>query len=195
MKLTDTQLILLSKASQRDDRAVQLPTNLKGGAAHKVVGKLLDDGLLEELPAGRTLPAWRRDDGERPVALRITRQSMKAIQINDDEGERSSATSANPAGEKTRRAKARTRGALSKKRTHGNTARSGRDGSKQATVLDMLGRTRGTTIDAITQATGWQTHSIRGFLSGVVRKKLGLKLLSEKVGDERTYRIGGGRPR
>ena len=49
MKFTDTQLIILSKASQRDDRAVELPANLKGSAAHKVVGKLLEDGLLEEL--------------------------------------------------------------------------------------------------------------------------------------------------
>ena len=195
MKFTDTQLIIPSKASQRDDRAVQLPANLKGGAANKVVTKLLEDGLLEELPAGRTLPAWRRDDSERPVALRITRRGLKAIQINDDEVEPSSASRAKPAGKRTRTAKVLTRGSRAKKRSPGTGAQSARGASKQAVVLNMLGRTRGTTIDAITQATGWQTHSIRGFLSGVVRKKLKLKLLSEKVGDERTYRIAGGRPR
>ena len=43
MKFTDTQLVLLSAASQRDDHAVELAPNLKGGAAHKVVGKLLTD--------------------------------------------------------------------------------------------------------------------------------------------------------
>ena len=62
MKLTDTQLILLSAASQRDDRGIELPPNLKGGAAHKVVGKLLETGLAEEIRPRGTLPAWRRDE-------------------------------------------------------------------------------------------------------------------------------------
>src|SRR5437016_4047735 len=56
MKLTDTQLVLLSAASQREDCAVELAPNLKGGAAHKVVGKLLSEGLVEEIPARGALP-------------------------------------------------------------------------------------------------------------------------------------------
>jgi hypothetical protein len=61
-RLTDTQLIILSAASQRDDRAVELPANVKGEAARKVVGKLIRAGLLEEVRAGGSLPVWRRDD-------------------------------------------------------------------------------------------------------------------------------------
>ena len=64
-------------------------------------------------------------------------------------------------------------------------------GSKQSRVIAMLRSPDGATIAAMMKATGWQQHSVRGFLAGVVRKKLKLKLDSKKIDGNRVYRIEG----
>ena len=70
----------------------------------------------------------------------------------------------------------------------GNTP-SSRSGTKQEAILVLLGQPRGATIAAVIKATGWQEHSVRGFFAGVVRKRLGLTLTSQKVDGERFYKV------
>jgi hypothetical protein len=83
-KLSDTQLVILSSASQRDDGLAVLPEKLKGGAAQAAVTKLLGLGFLKEVRVKRGEPAWRADDEEKPVGLKITKAGSAAIGVEDD---------------------------------------------------------------------------------------------------------------
>src|SRR5258707_14253039 len=83
MKLSDTQLLILSSASQRADHTALLPENLKGSAAKKVVTRLLNEKLLQEVRAKDDMPVWRRGDDNRPYSLRITKAGLRAIEVED----------------------------------------------------------------------------------------------------------------
>lgn len=167
MHLSNTQRIVLNAAAQRDDRiALPLPANLKGGAAAKVVGALVARGLIEEVDARRGDPVWRKTGDGHGTTLVITDAGLAAIGIvpEDDSVAPQSAPGAN--------------------------TRAPRAGTKQAQLIAMLRAPEGATIAEIVAATGWQPHTVRGAMSGALKKKLGLEVASEKVeGRGRVYRL------
>jgi hypothetical protein len=205
MKLSDTQLLILSSASQRADHAAVLPANLKGGAAKKVIDKLLNEKLLQELRARDEMPVWRRGEDNRPYSLRITRAGLRAIEVEDGAEAPDDSPAAHPVEVATegvpaeakspeRSNRARRRGG---KKTAGASTKAikaspirTKPNSKQDRIVVLLRRPEGATLDLLVKETDWQKHSVRGFLAGTVRKKLGLSLLSEKIDGVRIYRIG-----
>jgi hypothetical protein len=206
MAISDTQLLILSAASQRTDHAATLPANLKGSAAKKVIDRLLKQKLLQELRAKDDMPIWRRGNDSRSYTLRITKAGLKAIEVEDvadapdnrATGSRDEVETANtPAETKSSERPGRAKRSSSKKAAapSAKATSSGRPNpnSKQDRVVALLQQPRGATLDVLVNATGWQKHSVRGFLAGTVRKKLKLALISEKVDGIRTYRIGASR--
>jgi hypothetical protein len=201
MKLSDTQLIQLSKAAKRDDRAVQLPANIGAAAAEKVVSKLVGAGFIEEIEATGSLPVWRRVEDE-AFSLRITDAGLKAIGIDEAASVGRTKRAAQKAPSKSRadtslKSRQTAKAASSSKSKKPKKARTvqtlARHGdTKHGQILNLLRRKGGASLAEMQKVSGWQPHSVRGFMSGTVKKRLGLKLRStvSKSG-ERRYMIAG----
>jgi hypothetical protein len=157
-KLTDTQLIVLSAALQRDDHLVVVPENLKGGAAKALVTKLLNQRLVREVRVKRDQPHWTTAGSGHSIGLKITKGGLTAIAVEpegtdagrDQDPAASSEGSANPLPAETGSAP--------------------RAGTKQALVISLLEREQGATLDDLTAATDWLPHTTRAALTGLRKK-------------------------
>jgi hypothetical protein len=205
-RVDDTETIILVAAANRSDRTV-LPVPDSINAPHdKVEAKLrrlLNIGLIEEKVAKLEDGRWRKDEEDRHITLRITAAGYEAVGIEPPDGlQRATATDA-PAGEEAKRSPR-----SSKKSAQSNSAKKSpparklpgkapKDSkavvstpNKSEKLLALLRRPAGATLPELIKSSGWQPHSVRGFLSAVVNKKLKLKLLSEEDGKGvRRYRV------
>jgi Protein of unknown function (DUF3489) len=221
-KLSDTQLVILGAAAQRPDLAVlPLPDSLKlkGGALAKVMDSLRNRGMIRVTGA---------DGG--PERVVITSEGMAALGVESDDDAPTAAawpdtapTSADsdapaveapaPAAQADSAAAPAKRKASRKKAAKAMPAAgepegrpadkpTPRAGTKQALMIDMLKRPEGATVEQIAAATGWQHHTIRGAISGALKKKLGLTVEATRTrevgpnktgakGSATTYRITG----
>jgi hypothetical protein len=217
-KLSDTQLVILSAAAQRADLSVlPLPDSLtlKGGALNKVMDSLRNRGLIRVLGG---------DGG--PERVVITSEGMATIGAKrEDEGQTTTPAEADtaptpadaataveapaPAAEADSAATPAKRKAKAKAAKPGKVAAAEkpapRTGTKQAMMIELLKRPEGATVEQIAAATGWQHHTIRGAISGALKKKLGLTVeatRTREVGPNKTgakgsatvYRIVGAGP-
>jgi hypothetical protein len=159
LTLTDTQLVVLSAASQREDGLLVQPARLKGSAATAVADRLLAHGLVEEVAAGLDEPHWREEAGGTRVGLKITTAGLRAIGLTGEEGGDGAAP------DKDEEAPA-VRPGIDIAASPGP-ALPIREGSKQGLVLSLLGREQGATIGDLTAATGWLAHTTRAALTGL----------------------------
>ena len=172
MTLTDTHLVLLSAAAQRQDGIITPPDRLQGGARQALASKLLSSGLAREIAVTRDQPHWQTDEQDCPKGLQITGVGLNAIGIDSDDGQHDPA----PAE------------AASPPRLFSSSSSNPRAGSKQALVLELLHRDSGASLDELTAATGWLPHTARAVLTGL--RKKGHQIARRKNQDGRsTYRI------
>ena len=174
-KLTETQIIVLTAGAKRPDNiALPLPKGLAGAAAKMAVAKMMEHGWLEEVDANtrRGEPLWRETGDGHGTTLVVTDAGLLAIGIEPVVDQTMAAIRKNVS------------------ETMEATPPIQRKGTTQATLIAMLRAPEGATIEEIITATGWLSHTVRGSMSGALKKKLGLTITSEKMaGRGRVYHL------
>jgi Protein of unknown function (DUF3489) len=158
VKLTDAQFLMLSAAAQREDRLLELPVNLKGGAARKVAAKLIAARLVKEMKAKTGAPVWRRDaETGQSFGLKLTVAGLKAAAIEGDAAPDTATKTVTPINAPL-------------VASQPPAASAPRDGTKISRVIDLLQRDSGATLDEVIAETGWLPHTSRAALTGLRKR-------------------------
>ena len=183
-RLSESQLVVLNAACQRENRAVYpLTIKIPAGAVQKVLTSLLNKGLIEEVRAKREDEVWREDKNGDRFTLRAAPAADVALGITEGD---TPAETPPPAPAKSKK---KTRAAKPRKE---KAPRAPRTDTKQARLIEMLKRAKGATIEEVVKELDWQPHTVRGAIAGALKNKLGLEVTSEKVESRgRVYRIAG----
>lgn len=192
-KLTDTQLVILAAAAKRSSGSLlPLPKRLKLGDGNKTAAlkNLIKRKLAVEQLAAAEEALWREENGER-FALVIGPEGLRAIGAEPSgagsAGEQPPGTGST--GSNVKRQKRVSQKGKTSKRSNSLKTQS-RPGTKQAKLIERLRQAHGASIADLVKVTGWRAHSVRGVMSGVLKKKLGLSISSEKdASGERRYRL------
>lgn len=171
-RLTDTQLIVLSKAAQREDGAAIFPDIMKNAAVTRVGSSLIARKLMREVRTKPGMPVWRTDEDERPMSLVILRAGRDAIGVEDDAS----------ASERDVTVSTETECSISRDATPQANSGVPRSGSKQALVIAMLSEANGATLDALIAATSWLPHTTRAVLTGLRKRGYVLERQRSDVG-------------
>ena len=167
-----------------------MPKLLKANkvAVTRAIKSLVNLRLVDEQPATKVQEVWRQTKDGGRLNLVITAAGLAAIGADADDRPETQST---PATTQRRKCKSQScRSALGHQAKIEAAPAAIPQGTKQALLIDLLNRKNGATIAEITKAIGWQVHSVRGAISGIIKKKLGLNVTSEAVGSRgRVYRI------
>ena len=189
IKFTDTQLVLLSAAAQREDRCLVASPTLKGGAAQKVASKLISAGLVKEVKAKSGDPIWRRDEESgASYALKLTAAGAKAIAVDDavapeDAGKEGDALADRDQAAIPPKLEAKDARPAEEMEPGPACPSAPRGGSKLARVIALLQRDHGATVDELIAATGWLAHTTRAALTGL--RKRGYAVAIDRSDDKR----------
>jgi hypothetical protein len=183
---------------KHDDRSVlPLPkkSKLDSDTVAAIIKSLTNKKLIVERAATRGAVKWRDGEDGSPIMLAITDAGLRAIKI-EPAGEAKTAPATNrkrPQRGPEKRAKSPPSKPRRARQAGGDgeaSAGVSRPGTKQAKLISLLRRPAGASIGEIIEATGWQAHSVRGVMSGALKKKLGLAIESEtRANRGRVYRI------
>ena len=189
IKLTDTQMTILASACERPDGLATRPAVLNRSAAAKVAAKLIEQALVQEVPAKRDAPVWRKDEEDKAFSLKILKAGRALVR-----------TAAKQAAQKPTLVAAVTAASLAhaaktpeqndqKAVVEASVSPKPKPGSKRTLILGLMQRRQGATMGDLIGATGWLPHTTRAALTGLRKSGVPIARTRAPEAEASVYRI------